>query len=81
MEVFLEYLIQYGYWILLAWVLLDQLALPVPAMPMILAAGGLAGWLGKGIWIWVCVSRSSWSRACLRMFCGIGLVSTTATRS
>ena len=43
MEAFLEYLIQYGYWILLAWVLLDQLALPLPAMPMILAAGGLAG--------------------------------------
>ena len=43
MEVFLEYLIVYGYWILLAWVLLDQLALPLPAMPMILAAGGLAG--------------------------------------
>ena len=43
MEVFLEYLIVYGYWILLAWVLLDQLALPLPAMPMILAAGGLNG--------------------------------------
>jgi len=36
-------LIQYGYLILLAWVLLDQLALPVPALPMILAAGALAG--------------------------------------
>lgn len=43
MEALFEYLIQYGYWILLAWVLLDQLALPIPALPMILAAGGLAG--------------------------------------
>ena len=43
MEAILNLLIEYGYWILLAWVLLDQLALPVPALPMILAAGALAG--------------------------------------
>lgn len=43
MEAFAELLINYGYWILLAWVLLDQLALPIPALPMILAAGALAG--------------------------------------
>ena len=38
MDALVEPLIQYGYWILLAWVLLDQLALPVPALPMVLAA-------------------------------------------
>lgn len=43
MDAIAESLIQYGYWVLLAWVLLDQLALPVPALPMILAAGALAG--------------------------------------
>jgi membrane protein DedA with SNARE-associated domain/rhodanese-related sulfurtransferase len=43
MEAIVEALIQHGYWILLAWVLLDQLALPIPALPMILAAGALAG--------------------------------------
>lgn len=43
MEVVAEYLIQHGYWILFAWVLLDQIALPIPALPMILAAGALAG--------------------------------------
>jgi membrane protein DedA with SNARE-associated domain len=43
MDTVAELLIQYGYWILLAWVLLDQLALPVPALPMVLAAGALAG--------------------------------------
>jgi len=43
MEALVGYLIEYGYWILLAWVLLDQLAMPIPALPMILAAGGLAG--------------------------------------
>ena len=43
MDAIVELLTQHGYWILLAWVLLDQLALPVPALPMILAAGALAG--------------------------------------
>ena len=43
MELVAESLIQHGYWILFAWVLLDQLALPIPALPMILAAGALAG--------------------------------------
>jgi membrane protein DedA with SNARE-associated domain len=43
MDALAGYLIDYGYWILLAWVLLDQLALPIPALLMILAAGGLAG--------------------------------------
>ncbi len=43
MEAFIDPLIRYGYWILLAWVFLDQLALPVPALPMIVAAGALAG--------------------------------------
>ena len=43
MEQIADLLIQHGYWILLAWVLLDQLALPAPAMPMLIAAGALAG--------------------------------------
>jgi membrane protein DedA with SNARE-associated domain len=43
MDTVAELLIQYGYWILLAWVLLDQIALPAPALPMVLAAGALAG--------------------------------------
>ncbi len=43
MEAITTYLIEYGYWILFLWVLLDQLALPVPALPMVLVAGGLAG--------------------------------------
>jgi membrane protein DedA with SNARE-associated domain len=43
MEAIIAALIQYGYWILFIWVLLDQLALPIPALPMILAAGALAG--------------------------------------
>ena len=43
MDAIAETLLQHGYWILLVWVLLDQLVLPVTAVPMILAAGALAG--------------------------------------
>lgn len=37
------YLIQHGYVVLFAWVLAEQLALPVPSEPVLLAAGVLAG--------------------------------------
>jgi membrane protein DedA with SNARE-associated domain len=37
------YLIQHGYVVLFAWVAVEQLALPVPSEPVILAAGALAG--------------------------------------
>lgn len=43
MDALLQLLVEHGYLILLAWVFLDQVAIPVPAMPMILAAGALAG--------------------------------------
>jgi membrane protein DedA with SNARE-associated domain len=43
METLIEFLIQHGYLVLFAWVLLDQLALPMPAIPIMLGAGALAG--------------------------------------
>ena len=43
METVANLLLQHGYLILFAWVLLDQLGLPIPAEPMLLAAGALAG--------------------------------------
>jgi membrane protein DedA with SNARE-associated domain len=39
----LEFLIKHGYMVLLAWVFAEQLGLPVPSMPVMLAAGALAG--------------------------------------
>ncbi len=44
-------LIEHGYLILFTWVLLDQLALPVPALPMVLAAGALAGEGHLNLWV------------------------------
>jgi membrane protein DedA with SNARE-associated domain len=39
----LSFLIQHGYAVLFAWVLLEQLGLPIPAAPLLLAAGALVG--------------------------------------
>ena len=39
----LQFLIEYGYLVIFVWVLLDQLGLPIPAIPLMLAAGALAG--------------------------------------
>ncbi len=39
----LEFLLKHGYWVLGAWVLLEQLGLPVPAIPILLAMGALVG--------------------------------------
>jgi membrane protein DedA with SNARE-associated domain len=38
-----EFLIQHGYMVLLGWVFMEQAGIPVPAMPLLLAAGALAG--------------------------------------
>ena len=38
-----QFLIQHGYALLFAWVLVEQMGLPIPAIPLLLAAGGLAG--------------------------------------
>jgi len=38
-----EFLIHHGHGVLLAWVFVEQVGVPVPAMPLLLAAGALAG--------------------------------------
>ena len=39
----LEFLLKHGYTVLLAWVFAEQIGLPVPSLPILLAAGALAG--------------------------------------
>ncbi len=39
----IEFLVEHGYTLLFAWVLAEQLGLPVPSWPLLLAAGALAG--------------------------------------
>ena len=38
-----DFLIEHGYSLLFAWVLAEQLGLPIPSLPLLLAAGALAG--------------------------------------
>src|SRR4030081_3176764 len=42
MHATIEFLVHHGYAVLLAWVFLEQIGLPVPSMPLLLAAGTLA---------------------------------------
>jgi membrane protein DedA with SNARE-associated domain len=39
----LEFLVRHGYVLLLGWVCVEQIGLPVPSVPLLLAAGALAG--------------------------------------
>ncbi|MEE9255404.1 MAG: hypothetical protein V3U43_10735, partial [Pseudomonadales bacterium] len=43
MESVAEFLREHGYAVLFGWTLADQLGLPLPAIPVLLAAGALAG--------------------------------------
>jgi len=43
MENVIQFLTLYGYVVLLAWVLVEQLGFPLPAAPLLLVAGALAG--------------------------------------
>jgi membrane protein DedA with SNARE-associated domain len=38
-----EFLIKHGYSLLFGWVLVEQIGLPIPAIPLLIAAGALAG--------------------------------------
>ena len=38
-----QFLVQHGYTLLFGWVLVEQMGLPIPAVPLLLAAGALAG--------------------------------------
>ncbi len=42
----LEFLLRHGYWVVFAFVLAEQIGLPLPSTPVLLAAGALAG-LGR----------------------------------
>ena len=42
----LEFLLKHGYWVLGAWVMAEQLGVPVPALPILLAMGALTGVAG-----------------------------------
>jgi membrane protein DedA with SNARE-associated domain len=83
----IQFLIQYGYALLFGWVLVEQMGLPIPAVPLLLAAGALCG-LGRmdlalavslaliavilADVFWYCLGRYRGGRI-LRMLCRISL--------
>lgn len=82
-----QFLIQYGYALLFGWVLIEQMGLPIPAVPLLLAAGALAGSgrmdlaLAMGLAIaaviaadifWYCLGRYRGARV-LKLLCRISL--------
>ena len=89
-----QILLTYGYFLIFGWVLLEQLGLPLPATPVLLAAGALsatehmsfAGALLAGVL--ACVSADlSWflfgrryGHIVLRLLCKFSLESTTCVR-
>lgn len=42
MDSALQFLADYGYWVILVWVFADQFALPLPSIPILIAAGALS---------------------------------------
>jgi membrane protein DedA with SNARE-associated domain len=83
----IHFLIQHGYVLLFVWVLAEQIGLPLPALPLLLAAGALAGTgrmdltlaLGLAIiaalagdLVWYYLGRQRGSRV-LKLLCRISL--------
>lgn len=56
MNEFTQFLIQYGYILLFLWIFLDQAGLPLPSIPVLLAAGALCGNNQLDFWLVVTVS-------------------------
>jgi len=46
----LQFLLRHGYSVLFLWVFLEQVGLPIPAIPLLLAAGALAGTGRMSLW-------------------------------
>ena len=45
----LRFMIRHGYTVPFVWVFAEQIALPLPAVPILVAAGGLNGWRKLGL--------------------------------
>lgn len=90
----LHFLSLYGYLVLFTWVLVEQLGLPLPAAPVLLAAGALAArgeitfWLAFAVaWAACLTADSTWFHVgrryghhVLRILCRLSLEPTTCVR-
>src|SRR5579871_6169387 len=90
----LHFLSLYGYVLLFGWVLIEQLGVPLPATPVLLAAGALAArgeahfWLALAVaWCACLMADSTWfhigrrhGHRVLRVLCKLSLEPTTCVR-
>lgn len=90
----LHFLSLYGYLLLFAWVLVEQVGIPLPATPVLLAAGALAArgelkfWLALGLaWSACLIADSTWFHVgrrhghyVLRILCRLSLEPATCVR-
>ncbi|MGI8742936.1 MAG: VTT domain-containing protein [Bryobacteraceae bacterium] len=51
MQPLFDFLLRYGYWVLFANVLVEQIGLPLPAVPVLLAMGALSGMGEFSLWV------------------------------
>jgi len=58
----LEFLLHHGYSVLLVWVFVEQAGLPVPSLPLLLAAGALAG--SRQMNLFACLFIASFAAIC-----------------
>ena len=52
----LQFVVHYGYVLLFTWVLIEQAGLPIPATPLLLAAGALASQGRMHLWAAILIS-------------------------
>jgi membrane protein DedA with SNARE-associated domain len=70
MHRFVEFLLHHGYSVVFAFVLAEQIGLPLPATPILLAMGALASLIGDGLWYWLGRKRGY---SVLNLLCRVAL--------
>ncbi len=55
----LQFLIRHGYVVIFVWVFIEQIGLPIPSIPVLLAAGALAGSHGLSFWVSLCLALAA----------------------
>lgn len=94
MPVALDFFLKYGYWILFLWVLIEQLGVPVPSVPLLLTAGTMTAThrmslplvlavvtLGALISdsVWYCMGKR-YGAAVVKLLCRLSMESSTCVR-
>ena len=94
MPVAIDFFLKYGYSILFLWVLIEQLGVPIPSVPLLLAAGTLTSTHKMNLWLVLLsvllgslISDSAWywmgrkyGGAVVKLLCRLSMESNTCVR-